>query len=144
MIFSVNCILLGCRSSNTSVSENDNLIINKGLDEQEKANMTEILFENLFYNFGEVIQGETVSYTFHYKNVGNAFLIISNIETSCGCTRTIPSREPIKPGEKGKITITVDSEDKKIGEMTSYVVVTANTYPAQTMLTLHASIVSIK
>jgi len=118
--------------------------ITTGLEslEQEKSNMPEILFENISHHFGEVIQGEQLSYTFHFKNVGRSDLIILDLSASCGCTRPIPTEEPIKPGEQGDIAITVDSKEKKIGEMISYVVVTTNTYPAQTILTLHANVLS--
>jgi hypothetical protein len=103
--------------------------------------MPEFQFENLTYNFGKVIQGERLSYTFHFKNVGKSSLVISGVSASCGCTNSIPPKAPIKPGEKGEITITFDSSQKS-GEVISYLVVAANTYPAQTVLTVSANVVN--
>ena len=102
------------------------------------------MFENTSHHFGTIVQGKQLSYTFQFKNVGKSDLIIYNLDASCGCTRPVPSREFIKPEETGEITITIDTKEKKNGEMTSYVVVTANTYPAQTVLELHANILNSK
>ncbi|MDR2971243.1 MAG: DUF1573 domain-containing protein [Bacteroidales bacterium] len=136
-------LLFSCKNNNTGLSVSDirNPATADGIDEQQKANMPIFLFENLSYDFGKVIQGELLSYTFHFKNVGATSLIISGVDASCGCTTSIPPKAPIKPGEKGEITITFDSKHKN-GDVTSYLLITANTYPAQTMLTVFAKVVS--
>jgi len=137
-------LLLGCKNnsnSGLSVLDIKNPATADGVDKQQKVNMPEIQFENLTYNFGKVIQGEMLSYTFHFKNVGKSSLLISGIEASCGCTTSVPPRAPIQPGEKGEIKITFDSKFK-IGEVISYLVVTANTYPAQTVLTVNAMVIN--
>ena len=137
-------LLLGCGNSNNSgvsVSDIKNPATADGIDKQQQANMPEIQFENPVYDFGKVIQGEILSYTFHFKNVGKSSLLISGIEASCGCTTSVPPRAPIQPGEKGEIKITFDSKHK-IGEISSYLIVTANTYPAQTVLTVNANVIN--
>jgi len=143
LLFAFCFLHWGCGSGNKSefsVSDIRNPATADGIDEQQKANMPEIQFDNLSYNFGKVIQGEQLSYTFHFKNVGKSNLIISTVETSCGCTTSVPPKAPIRPGEKGEISLTFDSKYKN-GEVISYLVVTANTYPAQTVLTTSASVV---
>jgi len=137
-------LLLSCGNNNSgvlSVSDIKNPATPDGIDKRQQANMPEIEFDNLSYHFGKVIRGEQLSYTFHFKNVGKSSLLISGIEASCGCTTSIPPKAPVKPGEEGKISITFDSKNKS-GEVTSYLVVTANTYPAQTMLTVLANVVT--
>jgi hypothetical protein len=144
LFFSFCFLLLGCGNSSSSefsVSDIKNPATADGVNKQQMANMPEIQFENLTYNFGKVIQGELLSYTFHFKNVGKASLLISSVEASCGCTTSVPPGAPIKPGEKGEIKITFDSKHK-FGEVISYLVVTANTYPAQTVLTVNAMVVN--
>jgi hypothetical protein len=135
-------LLLSCGnrdSSGLSISDIKNPATADGIDKQ--ANMPEIQFDNLSYNFGKVIQGEMLSYTFHFKNTGKSSLIIAGVEASCGCTTSVPPKAPIKPGEKGEISITFDSKYKN-GEVTSYLAVTANTYPAQTILSVQANVVT--
>jgi hypothetical protein len=142
LLFSL--LLLSCGNKpnpGLSVSDIKNPATAEGIDPQQQKNMPEIQFDNLTYNFGRVIQGEILSYTFHFKNVGKSNLIVSGVEASCGCTTSSPPKAPIKPGEKGEITISFDSTYKH-GEVVSYLIVTTNSYPAQTVLTVHANVMS--
>jgi hypothetical protein len=143
LLSSVFCLLSCGNNSNSGLSVSDikNPATADGIDAHQQANMPEFQFETLSYNFGKVIQGEILSYTFHFKNIGKTSLLISGVEASCGCTTSIPPKAPIKPGEKGEISISFDSKYKN-GEVTSYLVVTANTYPAQTVLTVSANVVT--
>jgi hypothetical protein len=139
-----NFLFLSCGNNSShglSVADIKNPAKPEGVDKQQQANMPEILFDNLTYDFGKVIQGEILSYTFHFKNVGKSSLLISSIEASCGCTTSSPPKAPVKPGEKGEISITFDSKYKN-GETISYLLVIANTYPSNTMLTVKAHVIT--
>lgn len=137
-------LFFGCGkkdNSGLSVADIKNPITADGMDEQQEATMPKFQFETLEYNFGKVIQGELLRYTFRFKNVGKSSLLISDVQASCGCTTSTPPKAPIRPGEKGEITVAFDSKHKS-GEVSSYLVVTANTYPAQTLLTINANVVN--
>ena len=41
------------------------------------------------HDFGDIYQGDKVSDTFKFKNVGYILLLITNVSTSCGCTAPI-------------------------------------------------------
>lgn len=110
--------------------------INKGV------NTPSIKFEKTEHDFGKILQGEQVSYTFKFKNVGNAPLIITSIEKTCGCTSPEYSSQPIKPGEDGKITITYDSKGHK-GFQNKRLIVKANTNPSETILRIKAQVENI-
>jgi LEA14-like dessication related protein len=43
--------------------------------------------------------------TFEFKNTGNAPLIITNVQSTCGCTVPTRPTEPIMPGKTGKIDV---------------------------------------
>ena len=43
--------------------------------------------------------------TFEFKNTGNAPLIITNVQSTCGCTVPSKPTEPIMPGKTGKIDV---------------------------------------
>lgn len=59
------------------------------------------------HDFGTIKEaGGPVSHTFEFTNTGNEPLVIINVNASCGCTRPEYSKEPIKPGKKGKIKVT--------------------------------------
>ena len=106
------------------------------------ASVPEIKFEKTEHDFGKILQGEQVSYTFKFKNVGNAPLIISSIEKTCGCTTPEFTKEPIKPGETGKITISYDSKGHK-GFQNKRLTVKANTNPSETVLRIKAQVENI-
>ena len=43
--------------------------------------------------------------TFEFKNTGNEPLIITNVQSTCGCTVPTKPTEPIMPGKTGKIDV---------------------------------------
>lgn len=98
-----------------------------------------IQFDKTEYDFGKILQGEVVSYTFHFTNTGNAPLLITGVEKSCGCTASEYVREPIAPGEKGQIKITYDSKGHH-GFQSKSLMVNANTNPSQTVLRIKAEV----
>lgn len=98
-----------------------------------------IQFDKTEYDFGKILQGEVVSYTFHFTNVGEAPLLITSVEKSCGCTASEFRHEPIAPGDKGQIKITYDSKGHH-GFQSKTLVVNANTTPSQTVLRIKADV----
>lgn len=72
-----------------------------------------LTFEKSNYDFGEIIQGERVEYTFRFSNTGNEPLMITNVTTQCGCTAPKGwPRDPIAPGRSGELTLVFDSTGK--------------------------------
>ena len=43
--------------------------------------------------------------TFEFRNTGDAPLIITNVQSTCGCTVPTKPTEPILPGKTGKIDV---------------------------------------
>lgn len=114
-----------------------------GLSEKEAKKMPVITFSQTTYDFGDVIEGERLSYPFKFKNTGKSNLIIYSSEATCGCTTSTPPKAPIRPGESGEILVTFDSKGQK-GNVTKLILVGANTYPAETILTIKANVSSTK
>ncbi len=85
----------------------------------------QINFESVSYDFGTVMQGEKVSHTFRFRNIGDGNLTINDVTTSCGCTASRFSIEPIAPGGEGQIEVIFDSygrhgkQQKKISVWTN-------------------------
>jgi len=69
-------------------------------------------FPNKVHDYGFVMQGDTVTHEFYFKNVGNDDLMIKRVEASCGCTTPKYPREPIPPGEGGKISVVFKTAGK--------------------------------
>lgn len=112
-----------------------------GLSDKEAEKMPVISFEKTTYDFGEVIEGERLTYAFKFKNTGKSNLIIYSSEATCGCTTSQPPKAPVRPGESGEITVTFDSKGQK-GKVEKRILVGANTYPSETILTITANVSS--
>ncbi|WP_134089957.1 DUF1573 domain-containing protein [Olivibacter sp. XZL3] len=69
----------------------------------------EFKFEKETYDFGKIPQGKPVSYEFKFTNVGTEPLIITKVESSCGCTVPKYTNAPVKPGETGSISVTFNA-----------------------------------
>jgi hypothetical protein len=73
---------------------------------EEKA---EFKFEKETHDFGKIAQGKPVSVEFKFINTGNEPLIITNIESVCGCTVPKYTNTPILKGQTGTITVTYNA-----------------------------------
>jgi hypothetical protein len=96
-------------------------------------------FEETEHNFGKMIQGERVSYSFKFINDGGADILINKVSTSCGCTVGHYPKTPIKPGESGSIDVTFNSNHKK-GHQNKTITIMANTEPNKTILRIKARV----
>ena len=98
-----------------------------------------IKFDKEEQDFGTLLQGEVVSYSFHFTNTGNVPLIISEVGSSCGCTVGDYPREPINPGKSGAIKVTYDSSGHH-GFQSRVLTVMSNTQPAKTTLRIKGKV----
>ncbi|WP_026899219.1 DUF1573 domain-containing protein [Daejeonella oryzae] len=66
-------------------------------------------FEKETHDFGKIPQGKPVSFEFKFTNSGEEPLIISNVESTCGCTVPVYTKTPILKGQSGIITVTFNA-----------------------------------
>ncbi len=99
----------------------------------DTINVAKFEFEETEYDFGTVYEGIPVRHTFKFKNVGKVPLLISDARSTCGCTVPQYPEEPIAPGEKGEIKVIFNTV-RKLENQVKPVTLTANTYPAKTIL----------
>lgn len=64
------------------------------------------------HDYGFIMQGDTVRHDFYFKNIGNDDLVITRAKASCGCTTPLYPREPIAPGDEGKVSVMFKSAGK--------------------------------
>lgn len=79
------------------------------IKEAQSKPLTTIAFSETDHNFGDIKKGEKVEHVYEVTNTGTNPLIISNVKPGCGCTVPDYTKEPILPGQKGKITLHFDS-----------------------------------
>lgn len=100
-----------------------------------------IHFDKDFHDFGKMIEGEKATFSFKFSNGGDADLIISQVNTTCGCTVPRYPKTPVKPGEEGAISVTFDTEGKK-GMQQKSISVVSNCQPPQTVLWVKAMVIA--
>lgn len=72
-----------------------------------------IVFEQGFFDFGTVTEGDIVRHTFKFRNDGAGKAKIVKTETSCGCTTASGALKEYAPGEVGEMEVVVDTKGKK-------------------------------
>jgi Protein of unknown function (DUF1573) len=92
-------------------------------------------FETTYHNFGKIEQGEVVKYDFKFKNTGNAMLIITSVNSTCGCTVPSFPRDPVMPGDSGVISVEFNSRGKS-NIQKKPITIMANTNPRETVLNI--------
>lgn len=128
--------LIACQPKNDKLST-DLINIGKTADNPDVKKQAVITFDKTEYDFGKLLQGEKVTYTFKFKNTGNVPLIISEVAKTCGCTASEYSQKPIAPNESGSIKVTFDSKGLE-GFQSKTIQVGANTIPPVTNLRIKA------
>ena len=101
--------------------------------------LTTIALSQSNYDFGNIKKGDKVNHVYEITNTGKNPLVISEVKPGCGCTAPEFTKEPILPGQKGKITLSFDSSSFD-GAVQKYADVFANVEKSPIKLTFNANI----
>ena len=140
VILSAMCGLPACKE-NSSGNLSTDLVTSPKSATVTSDKQAAIKFDKEEHDFGSLLQGEVVSYSFHFTNTGNMPLIISEVGSSCGCTVGDYPREPIAPGKTGQIKVTYDSAGHH-GFQSRVLTVMSNTIPAKTTLRIKGKVLT--
>lgn len=69
-----------------------------------------IEFKTEVIDYGEVKRGSDGVRVFEFTNTGNAPLVITEVNSTCGCTIPKKPEEPISPGDTGEIQVKYDTQ----------------------------------
>ena len=132
------CVMIACGGKDGDSLSTD-LVTNPKSATETSNRQADIKFDKEEHDFGILLQGEVVSYSFHFTNTGNTPLIISDVGSSCGCTVGDYPREPIAPGKTGDIKVTYNSSGHH-GFQSRFLTVMSNTNPAKTTLRIKGTV----
>jgi len=91
------------------------------------------------FDFGKIKQNIPVTHEFTFVNKGNAPLVISSVQASCGCTVAEYSKEPVAPGQRGFVKATYNAA--KAGVFTKTVTINSNTDQSVITLTIKGEVI---
>lgn len=84
----------------------------------------DILLKETIFDFGRIPQGKPVFHLFEVTNTGKTPMVISDIQTSCGCTTPEWSKAPIAPGETTKVKVGYNAASE--GNFEKYITISYN------------------
>jgi hypothetical protein len=99
-----------------------------------------LTLESDFYNLGSILQLDRPEFDYRFTNTGNGLLVISRVQSTCGCTVPELTKKEFKPGESGTIHVKYDPSGK-IGTQQKQIHVYSNDAErAEIALTLKADV----
>lgn len=108
------------------------------IDNEEGIPIIEFLTDS--HDFGKIVEGEIVAYTFQFRNTGTGGLVITSASASCGCTVPRYSKQPVSPGEIGKVEVVFDSHGKQ-GIQNKTIAIRTNAKKGRDILVISAEII---
>lgn len=139
-------VAAGCRITDQegegTVSPADIHVPASGYAETDPAKLPRMEFAEDTIDVGKVAQGTIAERTYEFTNAGGSELVIADVRSTCGCTvgKNWP-KHPMKPGEKGTITVSFDSEGRN-GAQTKSITIVSNAVPSTYSLILKAEVIA--
>jgi hypothetical protein len=137
IVFIVSILFNSCggnsaeQDSSSNITSVDKAVIQDGIPAP--------VFDRTQFDFGTLISGEKVTYSFRFENKGSAPLIIYGVRSGCGCTVGDYPKEPLLPGESGRIKVDFNSTGRS-GKQIQSVQVMTNANPTEYQLTVTAEV----
>jgi hypothetical protein len=100
-----------------------------------------ISFDKTHHDFGRITPDRKVAAKYHVTNTGNAYLSITQVRPSCGCTYTMLGKWSLAPGESTDIEAQFDPKGMRGGVRKSIEVVCNDPKTPAVSLTLEAEVV---
>ncbi len=110
------------------------LACNDPIDQKKQNESNSNLTTSIFWvdsikNLGKVKMGDTIAFSFKFKNKGDNLLIINNIESSCSCTSIDMANKIIPKNDSGTINAVFDTRKSITGFVRKSIEITSNTVP---------------
>lgn len=116
----------------------------KGIVSSEPEGEPVFIVDNPVHDFG-LINEEDIDaiHVFRVKNTGTAPLIITHVQSSCGCTEPDWTKDPIPPGGTGDVVITYVAKNRP-GPFSKNVMVYTNEKRFRQRLTVKGDVIPIE
>jgi hypothetical protein len=120
LIISFGLLIAACQQPKKDTNDVDSIM-------KDSTKFTTIQWQDSAIDFGTKKMGDIVNITFRCTNTGNKPLYLFDVRPGCGCTLVDYTKQPIKPGEQGKIEARFDTNKSHPGTVHKDVFVHSNT-----------------
>jgi hypothetical protein len=100
------------------------LLFAQAPEKNKKATQPAIRFAVLEIERQDIPYGSEDLFVFEFKNTAKKAAVITNVQTSCGCTAADRPETPIRKGKKGVIKVHYDT--KRVGAFTKTITIFSN------------------
>lgn len=128
IVLIISCILIGCITKDTDGINSDN-------------KTAKVKFTRNKINIGKFKSGSSRDIEFYVKNISETPLVIDTMQASCACTVGKFPRNPILKNDSGLIVVTFKPKLGVYGYFEKSIVISANTKPSFSVLTIEGEIV---
>lgn len=128
-------ILSGMLSVQNTNAQDNNVSLLRTILEKIAA----LKWEQTNIDLGKIPQNVPVKINYNLTNSGNAPLVITNVQTSCGCTGANFPKESIAPGKSAVIGLTFNASS--VGVFNKTATVFSNTNPGSMTLEFKGEVV---
>jgi hypothetical protein len=108
----------------SAVAQNTSDSNGKKTEKVAKQPASAVEFKTMTIDRQNIPYGADETFTFEFKNNSKSPLIISNVQTSCGCTTAKKPEAPVAPKKSDAISVKYDT--KREGPFTKTITVTTN------------------
>jgi hypothetical protein len=85
-----------------------------GQTQSGETQVTSVSVEQAEMEINGLQVGKKSTGVFKLKNIGNQPLVITRVDTSCGCTVPGWNKKPVEPGEETEITVEIQPEEQGV------------------------------
>jgi len=104
--------------------------------------LPKIVFDKTSIDIGEVKIDEKKSFEFTFTNKGKGKLVITRVDTGCGCTDVEFSKNFYSKGKKGTIKVIFDAKNFQPSKVKKTITVFSNSKKASQTLEFNVTIVN--
>lgn len=128
---------MSCKEDPTAKIKSENVV--EAAERDANAGSFAVLaFNETEHDFGVIQNGTPVETIFKYTNTGSSPLVVSNIQSTCGCTVPSDWTKQVAPGETGQMKVKFDGRGN--GVVTKSIILTTNTENGSETVRIKATI----
>lgn len=105
----------------------------------DESGVAKFVFSEEIHNFGSLKAGEVVSFTFIFRNDGTKDLMITEVDSGCGCTQVNIPVKTIAPGKEGQIEVIYNSAGE-VGKQLKTITISSNAEQTKKQLFIKANV----
>jgi len=139
IILSFGLFIISCNENAVKKIDKQNLENAKVRDSEIRLGGSRLSFDKTEHDFGILNEGDIVETVFSFTNSGKSELIITSAKSSCGCTVPEWPKEPILPGETGKIKVKFNTRGKP-NKQRKQITLRTNTDSGKEIITILAQV----